>query len=164
MSDFLTQVVDFAHKAHDGHVRKYTGEPYTNHLRAVANLVQDHGGDETAVAVAWLHDTVEDVGVTFTDLQNRFGEDVAKGVFWLTDTDTSLGNRKTRKMLDAMRLAAAPDWVKTVKLADLFDNTHSIVAHDPKFAKVYLAEKAMLLGVMKGGNADLRKMVERNLE
>jgi hypothetical protein len=42
--------------------------------------------------------------------------------------------------------------VQTIKLADLCSNTKSIVEHDPKFAAVYLDEKAMLLNVMRHGS------------
>jgi hypothetical protein len=37
---------------------------------------------------------------------------------------------------------------KTIKLADMIDNTFSIVERDPAFAKVYLAEKAALLSAV----------------
>ena len=34
--------------------RKYTGQPYEAHLKAVAALVARHGGDAAMVAAAWL--------------------------------------------------------------------------------------------------------------
>lgn len=59
------------------------------------------------------------------------------------------GNRAARKKLDREHLAKATPEVKTIKLADLIHNTESIVAHDPKFAEVYLEEKRALLSVLK---------------
>ncbi|HCP79386.1 MAG TPA: guanosine polyphosphate pyrophosphohydrolase, partial [Pusillimonas sp.] len=41
-----------------------------------------------------------------------------------------------------------PGWVQTIKCADLISNTGSIVQFDPDFAKVYLEEKRLLLGVL----------------
>ena len=41
-----------------------SGEPYFNHLEEVAEIVHHTGASDEAVAAAWLHDTVEDVGVT----------------------------------------------------------------------------------------------------
>ena len=38
----------------------------------------------------------------------------------------------------------------TIKLADLIDNTKSIVAYDPNFARVYMKEKAELIAGMTG--------------
>ncbi|WP_395017310.1 hypothetical protein [Dongia sp.] len=49
-----------------------------------------------------------------------------------------------------------PD-AKTVKLADLLDNTSSILARDPKFAKTYLQEKGLMLPLLEGGDAGLLK-------
>ena len=49
---------------------------------------------------------------------------------------------------------ATPE-AKTIKLADLIDNTKSIVEHDPRFAKVYLEEKRLLLEVLKDGDETL---------
>jgi guanosine-3',5'-bis(diphosphate) 3'-pyrophosphohydrolase len=57
-------------------------------------------------------------------------------------------NRKARKAQDRVRLSQAPADVQTVKVADMIDNTESIVAHDPKFAKLYLEEKRLLLEVL----------------
>ena len=42
-----------------------------------------------------------------------------------------------------------------MKLADLISNTRSIVEHDPNFAKIYMAEKALLLKVLVRGNKEL---------
>ena len=53
-----------------------------------------------------------------------------------------------------IRDRASPD-AKTIKLADLISNSHSIVKDDPNFAKVYMKEKAALLEVLTEGNAEL---------
>jgi len=148
----------FAYGAHAGQVRKYTGEPYITHCEAVANMVHDAGCHERTVAAAWLHDTVEDTPVTNDDICRLFGETVAKYVEYLTDYDHSHGNRATRKSADRTRLSTAPNAVATIKLADIIDNTKSIVEHDPQFAKVYLEEKRLLFPVLKGGDDRLWKI------
>lgn len=145
----------FAYGAHVGQVRKYTGEPYITHCEAVANMVHDAGCHERTIAAAWIHDTVEDTPVTNADIRCLFGETIAKYAEYLTDYDHSYGNRATRKAADRTRLATAPNAVKTIKLADIIDNTKSIVEHDPQFAKVYLEEKRLLLPVLKGGDERL---------
>lgn len=68
------------------------------------------------------------------------------------------GLRKHRKAKDREHTAKASPQAKTIKLADLIDNTRSIVERDPEFAKVYLAEKALLLEVLRDGDATLWKM------
>ena len=77
----------FATAAHGatGQKRKYTDEPYVIHLREVALLVAEHGGDDAMIAAAWLHDVVEDTAITLDEITAHFGEDVASLVFALTD-------------------------------------------------------------------------------
>ena len=63
----------------------------------------------------------------------------------------------------ALKFGMAPEMPETVKLADLLSNTASIVAHDPNFAVIYLAEKAALLPNLKGGSPTLYARVEKQL-
>lgn len=157
-TELIQRARAFAQQAHErvGQRRKYTGEPYWHHPVAVAALVADAGGDEAMVAAALLHDTVEDTDVTLADIRAAFGDDVAALVDDLTDvSQPHHGNRAQRKALDRAHTAAASNRAKTIKLADLIDNTASIVAHDPHFARVYLREKAQLLAVLKGGDETL---------
>lgn len=149
MSTLLSDARVFAIRAHAGQVRKYTAEPYIHHCEAVACMVAAASGDEAMVAAAWLHDTVEDTPTTVDELRARFGEDVAELVSWLTDVSRPEdGNRAARKALDRAHIAQAPARAKAIKLADLIDNTSSIVDRDPGFAKVYMAEKRALLAVL----------------
>ena len=141
----------FATAAHAavGQLRKYTFEPYIVHPREVAQIVESAGGTPEMIAAAWLHDTVEDTGVTIETIREEFGSEVAELVGWLTDVSRpEQGNRAVRKAIDRAHTAAAPGAAQTVKLADLISNTRSIMAHDPKFAITYLAEKRALLEVM----------------
>lgn len=48
-----------ARAAHAGQTDK-AGQPYAEHLRAVAEGVRRRGGDDEQIAAAWLHDAVED--------------------------------------------------------------------------------------------------------
>jgi (p)ppGpp synthase/HD superfamily hydrolase len=137
----------FAREAHKDQVRKYTGNPYVDHLAEVAGIVATVALDtDHAVAVAWLHDCIEDQGVSAETLREQFGEIVTAGVILLSDLET--GNRAARKAASRARLAAVPAWIQTIKCADLISNTSSIVKHDPKFAVTYLEEKRLLLDAM----------------
>jgi guanosine-3',5'-bis(diphosphate) 3'-pyrophosphohydrolase len=161
-----------ATEAHENQTRKYTTTlPYIVHLFNVVHTVEHcyrpiMNGDEYqyAIATAYLHDTVEDTDITLLDIYT-WGrcEAVTKGVYFLTDCDKSLGNRAFRKKIDCFRLGGAPYWVQTIKLADMLDNTHSIVPNDPKFAKTYLKEKDELLHYMQGGSPELRNRINNIL-
>ena len=142
--------------------RKYTGEPYISHPAAVVELVRSVPHTEDMICAAWLHDTVEDTPATLDEIEEVFGFNVAAMVEMLTDVSKpSDGKRATRKEIDREHTAKASPQAKTIKLADLIDNTRSIVERDPAFAKVYLAEKSMLLEVLRDGDATLWEMAHR---
>ena len=73
------------------------------------------------------------------------------------------GNRAVRKEIDRQHTAQASPQAKTIKLADLISNTVSIVEHDPKFARIYLKEKALLLEVLTEGDPTLYAMATKLL-
>ena len=158
--------MEFARRVHQGQQRKYTGCPYSDHLAEVAGIVAAAGARDdvwldTAVAVAWLHDCVEDRGVTMVDLITRFGLTVAHGVMLLSDLEE--GNRAARKAASRARLATAPGWVQTIKVADLISNTSSIVQHDPKFARIYVEEKRLMLEVLVDADQRLVELARRQI-
>ena len=156
--DVIAKAEQFAQEAHKDHKRKYTGDPYYVHLDEVRNIVKQAGGTIEQQAAALLHDTVEDTSVTPADVTREFGPKIAKLVVELTDVSKPEdGNRKTRKAIDRDKLAGVSAEAQTVKYADLISNGRDIGQNDPKFAKVYHAEKADLLRVMTKGNQSLRK-------
>lgn len=146
----------FATNAHAGQVRKYTGDPYIVHPVNVANIVKSVKHTDSMICAALLHDVVEDTDVTLNDINYDFGSCICKMVEMLTDVSKkSDGNRFIRRKIDLAHTALATPKVKTIKLADLIDNTHSIVKYDKEFARVYLQEKLNLLEVLKEGNTEL---------
>lgn len=148
----------FAREAHKGQKRKYTGNPYADHLAEVAGIVATcERVDSEMIAAAWLHDTVEDCGVELETLEKEFGFGVALMVSGLTDNETGK-NRAERKAKSRERLAACSGRIQTIKCADLISNTSSIVMHDPKFAVTYLEEKRLLLDVMDKADPLLRQL------
>jgi (p)ppGpp synthase/HD superfamily hydrolase len=152
----------FARRVHANQVRKYTGNPYVDHLAEVAGIVATLDAAPEAIAVAWLHDCIEDQGVAERDLIDQFGGLVAYAVSLLSDLEQ--GNRAERKAASRARLAAAPGWVQTIKCADLISNTSSIVKHDSQFATVYLAEKRALLDVLTKADPRLLSLARLQAE
>lgn len=153
MKSLAFMAMEFAREVHKNQVRKYTENPYADHLAEVAGVVSTIHAEEEVIATAWLHDCIEDQGVTREDLVEKFGQIVASGVYLLSDLEE--GNRKERKHQARLRLTCAPYWVQNIKVADLISNTSSIVKHDPKFAKVYLEEKRLLLDVLTKADSNL---------
>ena len=156
--ELVQRALAFATLAHHGQKRKYSGQPYIVHPIEVAEIVRTVEHDDEMLAAALLHDVVEDTDVTIEAIKSEFGEGVADLVDDLTDvSEPRDGNRKVRKAMDREHSAQTSARAQTIKLADLISNSADITANDPSFAKVYLAEKALLLGVLIKGNPDLRK-------
>ena len=141
--------LEFAMRAHEGQVRKYTGDDYIVHPIAVAEMVERHGGSEDQVCAALLHDVVEYTSYTLADINANFGHNIATLVQWMTDTSKpSDGNRRIRKGIDAKRLAEAPAEAQFIKLADMIDNADTIFRFDAGFSKQFKKEMAHLVQVM----------------
>ena len=160
------RALEIATRAHNdiGQVRKYTNEPYINHPIAVAEIVRSVGGNSIQIAAAYLHDTIEDTPMTEEELRtliaDDFGDQIADElvvmVSGLTDVSTRAdGNRETRKRIDREHTAVQTPNCKTIKIADLLNNTESILEHDADFAKIYMKEKKLLLEVLEEGNKTL---------
>jgi (p)ppGpp synthase/HD superfamily hydrolase len=152
----------FAREKHKDQLRKYTNLPYHTHLENVADIVAWAENDDRIIAAALLHDTLEDTDTTYDELVDNFGVTVADLVKEVTDVSTKNdGNRATRKALDRDHLARASYGGMTIKIADLIDNTESIMRYDPKFGRVYMAEKRELLEVLTNGNYWLRGIANK---
>ena len=165
MADVVQKALEFASIAHDGQTRKYTGEPYIVHSIEVMGLVKEVIDDPEVHAAALLHDVVEDCDVTVEDVEHHFGPRISSMVDDLTDISRMEdGNRAVRKELDRQHLAKASPDAQSVKLADLINNSMSIVKDDPSFAKVYMKEKALLLEVLTEGNPRLFSLAAKIVE
>ncbi|MDR3068023.1 MAG: HD domain-containing protein [Cellulomonas sp.] len=105
-----------ATRAHAGQ-RDKAGHPYLGHPARVADRVAASGGDERAVAAAWLHDVLEDTDTTADDLLDQgVLADVVAAVVALTHTADEPPERYFAR-INADPLALQ------VKHADLADNT-----------------------------------------
>src|SRR3989338_9812927 len=111
----------FAGAQHAGQFRKVNDHvPYLVHPVRVAVAVADTFGIRNAdvLTAALLHDVVEDCGVTVPTIQAQFGDHVAAMVAQLTfDRDD------TAKWRQAAALCRADANVRSVKAADIIDNT-----------------------------------------
>ncbi len=166
--DLIQKALEFATKAHGEQKRKYTDEPYIVHPVAVMELLKEIGIiNQHILAAALLHDTVEDTPTTIQDIEENFGILVARMVDDLTDvyTHEKFPNirRKERKMLECYRLLKIGSDAKSIKLADLIDNTKSILEYDKGFAKTYIKEKRDMLDVLEGGSPILMDLAVKSL-
>jgi (p)ppGpp synthase/HD superfamily hydrolase len=155
---------EFATQAHTNQIRKYTHEPYIQHLAEVAGYIATcmwslDCEPEVALATCWLHDVLEDTDEIIPD--SVFGTQIWAAVILLSDFE--VGNRAHRQELKRCRLSLANKMVQTVKVADLISNAHSIRIHDPKFWLVYKKEAMMLLQVLSKADQNLKNRLHQEL-
>jgi (p)ppGpp synthase/HD superfamily hydrolase len=163
LPELLFPAIGFAPCAHRTQKRKYTGEPYVNHCQSVAVILSRYTCDVDVLKAAILHDAVEDTDVTAGEITEVFSERVAALVLEVTDPAVG-GNRDFRKRIAREHVARSSPEGATIKLADLIDNTQTIVPYDQNFGRIYLAEKELLLEVLKHGNADLWQRAYETLQ
>jgi len=129
----------FAARAHRHQTRKDGHTPFFVHPFRVSMIVRDKFGcdDDVAIAVAMLHDVIEDTPADYDDIERAFGRDVADAVAALTKNMT-LPEPQREPEYDA-RLARA-DWrARLVKLADTYDNLLDRYDRSPKSYRKMLA-------------------------
>lgn len=162
---------------HSEQRRKYSNEPYVNHLLTVATIVRENCDEPGLVEIALCHDLYEDTKFErwwMTPVLQAIGypKDLAlfieEGIFMLTDHfihEKYPGmNRQARKEAEAERLGNIKAEYQTVKYADIIDNSASIVPRDPGFAKVYMVEIRRTLRNMREGSPVLLGRCERIVE
>ncbi|MEE2775836.1 MAG: bifunctional (p)ppGpp synthetase/guanosine-3',5'-bis(diphosphate) 3'-pyrophosphohydrolase [Acidobacteriota bacterium] len=132
---WLRSIHEYAARMHDGQKRQ-SGEPYYNHPLQVAHLLAELKFDPSCVAVALLHDVLEDTGATKEDLSEAFGRELAS----LVDGVSKIGRheyvRKDQAQAETFRkliLASARDIrVILVKIADRLHNMQTLEHLEPE--------------------------------
>ncbi len=169
LTEQQNKLFDFVKEKHGKQKRKYTNEPYYNHLYNVAKIVSEYEPD--CIEIAICNDLFEDTNCGFNELYKKLVEleydahtsyIICARVQELTDKfikeEYPYLNRTKRKEEECKRLSKISYKAQSVKYADLIDNTSSICQHDKDFAKIYLKEKEQILAVMNIGNQDLFKL------
>ena len=161
------EALSFAAEAHGEQRRKFTDEPYIEHPKRVAETVKTVPHTAEMICAAYLHDVVEDTPVKIEEIAEKFGPKVAKLVEELTDEYMKVNyphlNRKARKQKEVERQADMSAEAKTIKLADVIDNTPDIVKNDPGFGRKYLYEMEKLTRVLVGGDKELFDRARREV-
>lgn len=111
--DVVETARHMAHRAHQKQFRRDGVTPYIKHPEDVAKRV---GDDPTAIAVAWLHDVLEDSLFTLKDLLERgIPPEVVEAVYILT-------HERAVKYEDYIAIIARHPVARKVKIADILSN------------------------------------------
>lgn len=111
-----------ARVAHSGQTRS-GGEPYITHPARISESLWDvYPGDYIAVAIAWLHDTIEDTTVTRSALRDiGFPREIVDAVTLLTRGPDESYEHYIERLIEF-----GSDEALRVKLADLHDNLRDL--------------------------------------
>ncbi len=140
----VERAFEYAQEKHAGQFRK-SGDPFITHPVETAVIVAELQMDEVSLAAAFLHDVPEDCGVSFEEIEQRFGSEVRRLVEGMTrldkisvqvqegELDRLVGSEAQIESLRKMFVAAAEDIrVVIVKLADRLHNMRTLRALSPE--------------------------------
>ncbi|MDB2311666.1 RelA/SpoT family protein [Candidatus Pelagibacter bacterium] len=127
----LSKAYNFAVKAHKNQKRD-SGDPYSIHPIAVANILTELKLDSATIATGLLHDTIEDTHATYETIKNEFGQEVADLVDGVTKISVFENQATSTSKAENFRkliLATSKDIrVLLVKIADRLHNMRTIDA------------------------------------
>ncbi len=113
-----------------GPQKRASGDPYFSHPLEVAAILTDMRVDDATVAVALLHDTIEDTDATRDEIDAKFGTEIGELVESLTKLEKlDFVSKKTEQAENFRRLllaVAADVRVLLVKLADRLHNMRTL--------------------------------------
>jgi guanosine-3',5'-bis(diphosphate) 3'-pyrophosphohydrolase len=154
-----------AHKHRDQRRKDAEASPYINHPIALAEVLAGEGGvtDLEVLAVALLHDTIEDTATTGEELAREFGARIAAMVEEVTD-DTRLPKAE-RKRLQVEHAAQLSDGAKLVKLADKICNLRDVAERPPakwdmERRREYFEWAKRVIGGLRGAPGESMRALE----
>lgn len=161
----LNQAYVYAMQKH-GEQKRASGDPYFSHPLEVAAILTDLHLDEETIAVALLHDTIEDTDATRREIDDLFGERIGhlvEGLTKLKRLDLVTPEAKQAENLRRLLLAISDDIrVLLVKLSDRLHNMRTLGAMRPDKCKRIATETMEIYAPLAGriGMQDLRDELE----
>src|SRR5262245_752537 len=127
--ELLNRAYVYAMQKH-GAQKRASGDPYFSHPLEVAAILTDLKLDDSSIATALLHDTIEDTGTTRAEIDQLFGPSIGKlvdGVTKLQRLEVATRETQQAENLRKLLLAVSDDIrVLLVKLADRLHNMRTI--------------------------------------
>lgn len=158
----LNKAYVYAMQKH-GSQKRASGDPYFSHPLEVAAILTDMRLDEATIAIALLHDTIEDTDATRAEIDQLFGPEIGKLVEGLTKLKKlDLVSKKAvqAENLRKLLLAISDDVrVLLVKLADRLHNMRTLgVMREDK--RLRIAEETMDIYAPLAGRMGMQDMRE----
>jgi RelA/SpoT family (p)ppGpp synthetase len=156
----LDRAYVYAMRAH-GEQRRESGDPYFSHPLEVAAILTDLKLDDSTIAAALLHDTIEDTDATRAEIDRVFGHDIGRLVEGLTKLkrlDLVSKEAKQAENLRKLLLAIADDVrVLLIKFADRLHNMRTL-SYRPPEARRRTAEETLDIYAPLAGRMGMQEM------
>lgn len=156
----LNKAYVYAMQKH-GTQKRASGDPYFAHPLEVAAILTDLKLDDATIAVALLHDTIEDTDATRTEIDSLFGPEIGEIVDGLTKIERlNLVSREQAQAenLRKLLLAISQDVrVLLVKLADRLHNMRTI-KFVPEEKRKRIAQETMDIYAPLAGRMGMQDM------
>ncbi|MFP1631515.1 RelA/SpoT family protein [Zhengella sp. ZM62] len=158
----LNKAYVYAMQKH-GHQKRASGDPYFSHPLEVAAILTDMHLDESTIAVALLHDTIEDTDATRKEIDELFGDNIGKlveGLTKLKKLDLVSKKAEQAENLRKLLLAISDDVrVLLVKLADRLHNMRTL-DHMREDKRRRISEETMEIYAPLAGRMGMQDMRE----
>ncbi|PHP68296.1 bifunctional (p)ppGpp synthetase/guanosine-3',5'-bis(diphosphate) 3'-pyrophosphohydrolase [Zhengella mangrovi] len=158
----LNKAYVYAMQKH-GHQKRASGDPYFSHPLEVAAILTEMNLDESTIAVALLHDTIEDTDATRKEIDELFGENIGKlveGLTKLKKLDMVSKKAEQAENLRKLLLAISDDVrVLLVKLADRLHNMRTL-DHMREDKRRRISEETMDIYAPLAGRMGMQDMRE----
>ena len=158
----LNKAYVYAMQKH-GQQKRASGDPYISHPLEVAAILTDMRLDESTIAVALLHDTIEDTSATRAEIDDLFGEDIGalvEGLTKIKKLDLVSKKAKQAENLRKLLLAISDDVrVLLVKLADRLHNMRTL-DHMSAEKRARISEETMDIYAPLAGRMGMQDMRE----
>ncbi|MCZ4089856.1 MULTISPECIES: RelA/SpoT family protein [Sinorhizobium] len=158
----LNKAYVYAMQKH-GQQKRASGDPYISHPLEVAAILTEMHLDESTIAVALLHDTIEDTTATRQEIDDLFGEDIGalvEGLTKIKKLDLVTKKAKQAENLRKLLLAISDDVrVLLVKLADRLHNMRTLDHMSPE-KRARISEETMDIYAPLAGRMGMQDMRE----
>ena len=140
----VTKAYEFSMKSHEGQ-KRFSGDAYFSHTAEVGFTLAEIGMDAPTIAAGFLHDTMEDCGVTAGTMESEFGEEIltlVRGVTKLGAIRYHGMERHTESLRKLFAATAEDIRVLIIKLLDRLHNAKTL-EHVPEHKRGRIAMETL---------------------
>ncbi|MDO4719368.1 MAG: RelA/SpoT family protein [Peptostreptococcaceae bacterium] len=142
----IRSAFELARDAHAPQTRE-SGEPYIIHPLNVAIILAELKSDKETMVAGLLHDVVEDTGIRYEEIRDRFGEEVAflvDGVTKIARLHEKISKKQIKQESFLKLLSATHENVRVavIKLADRLHNMRTM-QFQPEDKQISISEETL---------------------